>query len=193
MLLDLGTRHPVCRFFVADWQWSESDKRRYDVQGRFPIYAEQIDSSLPVVPVHFIDLFWHRGGAPLHRDVPTRFRMIANQPRCIVIADTVPYRCLRMAHGRFIIAGDQFPLPKSSDFDTEGNLRLATEITFEAETMIIDHYSVDTENVVSTLATVVKGEGMMGLGNFGHTVQRTEYLHTWGDLLQQSADAFKYG
>lgn len=37
------------------------------------------------MPVHFVSQFWYRNGTPVHGEVPIRYRIIANQPRCIVL------------------------------------------------------------------------------------------------------------
>ena len=109
MILDLGKRNKMCRFFFTKYAWCPMDIERYDRDGDLPRSIGR-HKRIPVLPLSFVSMDWVTGAVP-QKNKHTHFamKMIAKRPPSLFICDMTPEICIRHPHPRFIVPHCAFP------------------------------------------------------------------------------------
>ncbi|KAL8762040.1 MAG: hypothetical protein Q9184_001887 [Pyrenodesmia sp. 2 TL-2023] len=187
VVVDLGDRIRMCRFFMAPYPWSPADKERYDESGE-PPRGHHVYRGAGIVALSFVGLSWHGKAYPqAHRASvwANKSTMVGRVPS-IVIVDMYPRSAIRIPHARFVLPSCE--MPKELLMDRCHGVRNG----------IWDRYLVDEKDLVDVITRVADGrrETSFGRGPNPVTVQSRDYCcllkkaqqsgsHDWAEPIKK--------
>lgn len=159
-------KNPICHFAIVRYLWSEADKIRFYRDGEPAGRVWNLPKNTPVVPLSFIGSNWTSDWQPRgNRNLIAGLVDIASRPGSIVVLDLYPETCLRLPHGRSVIASEH--LKSSLGRSHRGVLKKG----------MLDPYCVDGDDLIDTVTAPQRGEPQVTLGYPGSTVQAAKYYH----------------
>ena len=171
-VLDLGATQAMPRYWLASYIWSEDDKSRYDQDKEPPCPVWRLDPQTPIVPISFMRLVWHRGFQPwCVRNSEYTARAIVSHPPSLVVFDLFPYTCTRLPHGRFVLPSDILP-------------EISYHKDFTLEEGLLDQYSVDYDDVIDAILSVLDGKPETTIGLCNRIVQVSTYVYRLAEVWQ---------
>ena len=173
VIIDLGKSNTICQLaFVADYEWSIGDEDRFDSKREPPRRAYEFDKRTLIVPLSFFKLRWPSGARPVNTGQSTAGRKMAS----MTIIDLQPVARMRIPHGRFLIPRDQL-------VDEE----IKSRRTLNLEEGIVDRFRVDEEELIDTLASIIRGHFTITTGASHVSFDSTSYFQQLGKVLQDGS------
>ena len=87
-----------------------------------------------------------------------------SHPPSLIVCDLFPYTCTRLPHGRFIFPSDILP-------------EIVYREDFTLKEGLLDQYSVDYDDVVDSILSILDGKPETTVGLCNRIVQASDYVH----------------